>query len=68
MWDDKLNRFELVALATDLTIEGDAARLMPQGSRLHVTRIAFENPTAGICARPARGWPMPRRCWCRAWR
>ena len=45
MWDDKLNRFGLVALATDLTIEGDAARLMPQGSRLHVTRIAFENPT-----------------------
>lgn len=45
MWDDDLHRFGLVALATDLTIEGDAARLMPQGTRLHVTRIAFENPT-----------------------
>ncbi|RJL05638.1 ectoine utilization protein EutA [Paracoccus aestuarii] len=42
---DNLNRFGLVALATDLTIEGDAARLMPQGTRLHVTRIAFDNPT-----------------------
>ncbi|MGP9805272.1 maleate cis-trans isomerase family protein [Paracoccus sp. NSM] len=45
MWDDDLHRFGLVALATDLTIEGDAARLMPQGTRLHVTRIAFDNPT-----------------------
>lgn len=45
MWDDKLNRFGLIALATDLTIEGDAARLMPPGCRLHVTRIAFQNPT-----------------------
>lgn len=45
MWDDDLHRFGLVALATDLTIEGDAARLMPKGTRLHVTRIAFENPT-----------------------
>ena len=26
---DNLNRFGLVALATDLTIEGDAASLMP---------------------------------------
>lgn len=42
---DNLNRFGLVALATDLTIEGDAARLMPLGTRLHVTRIAFDNPT-----------------------
>lgn len=45
MWSDNLNRFGLVALATDLTIEGDAARLMPKGCRLHVTRIAFDNPT-----------------------
>lgn len=45
MWQDNLNRFGLIALATDLTIEGDAARLLPQGCRLHVTRIAFENPT-----------------------
>ena len=42
---DPLRRFGLIALATDLTIEGDAARLMPQGTQLHVTRIAFENPT-----------------------
>lgn len=38
-------RFGLIALATDLTIEADAARLMPEGTRLHVTRIAFDNPT-----------------------
>ncbi len=40
-----LRRFGLVALATDMTIEGDAARLMPWGTQLHVTRIAFDNPT-----------------------
>ncbi|RMC31196.1 maleate cis-trans isomerase family protein [Paracoccus alkanivorans] len=45
MWRDKLSRFGLIALATDLTIEGDAARLLPEGCRLHVTRIAFDNPT-----------------------
>jgi len=45
MAHDSLNRFGLVALATDMTIEGDAARLMPPGTRLHVTRIAFDNPT-----------------------
>ena len=38
-------RFGLIALATDLTTERDAARLMPQGTALHVTRIAFQNPT-----------------------
>jgi maleate isomerase len=42
---DPVRRFGLIALATDLTIEGDAARLMPQGTQVHVTRIAFENPT-----------------------
>lgn len=42
---DSLLRFGLVALATDMTIEGDAVRLMPPGTRLHVTRIAFDNPT-----------------------
>lgn len=45
MWRDKLSRFGLIALATDLTIEGDAARLLPEGCRLHVTRIEFDNPT-----------------------
>lgn len=45
MWRDKLSRFGLIALATDLTIEGDAIRLLPESCRLHVTRIAFDNPT-----------------------
>lgn len=45
MRKDDFHRFGLVALATDLTIEGDATRLMPPGVRLHVTRIAFDNPT-----------------------
>ncbi|MDP5306108.1 maleate cis-trans isomerase family protein [Paracoccus spongiarum] len=45
MWRDSMNRFGLIALATDLTIEEDAARLLPPGCRLHVTRIAFDNPT-----------------------
>lgn len=45
MWRDDLHRFGLIALATDLTIEGDAARLLPPGCQLHVTRIAFDNPT-----------------------
>lgn len=44
MWRDNLNRFGLIALATDLTIEGDAAQLLPPGCRLHVTRVAFDNP------------------------
>ncbi|WP_172331366.1 ectoine utilization protein EutA [Mangrovicoccus sp. HB161399] len=42
---DPVRRFGLVALATDLTIEADAARLMPAGTQLHVARIAFDNPT-----------------------
>ncbi len=45
MRHDKLNRFGLIALATDLTIEADAARLLSPACRLHVTRIAFDNPT-----------------------
>ena len=45
MWRDDVNRFGLIALATDLSIEGDAQRLLPPGCRLHVTRIAFDNPT-----------------------
>lgn len=40
-----LTRFGLVILATDMTIEGDGARLMPPDTQLHVTRIAFDNPT-----------------------
>ncbi|SDE48812.1 maleate isomerase [Paracoccus isoporae] len=45
-WHDPVHRrFGLIALATDLTVEADGARLMPEGCRLHVTRIAFDNPT-----------------------
>ncbi len=40
-----VTRFGLIALATDLTVEGDGARLLPQGCALHTTRIAFDNPT-----------------------
>lgn len=39
-------RFGLLALSTDLTTEGDARRVLPErGTALHVTRVAFENPT-----------------------
>ncbi len=40
-----VRRFGLIALATDMTIEGDAARIMPSSTQVHVTRIAFDNPT-----------------------
>ena len=46
MWrDPDLYRFGLIALSTDMTIEGDSARLLPPQCRLHVTRIEFDNPT-----------------------
>ncbi|WP_282601635.1 ectoine utilization protein EutA [Paracoccus sp. PARArs4] len=45
MWKDDIRRFGLIALATDMTIEGDARLVMPEGTRLHVTRIEFDNPT-----------------------
>ncbi len=39
-------RLGLIALATDLTLERDAARLIPgTGVALHVTRVVFDNPT-----------------------
>ncbi len=38
-------RLGLVALATDMTIEGDFARLFPPGVALHTTRVRFANPT-----------------------
>ncbi|MEM1362126.1 MAG: aspartate/glutamate racemase family protein [Pseudomonadota bacterium] len=39
-------RFGLIALSTDLTIEGDAARLFHDGtSAIHVTRVQHDNPT-----------------------
>jgi maleate isomerase len=43
---EAVTRLGLIALATDLTTERDAARLIPQDrAALHVTRVAFENPT-----------------------
>ncbi len=42
---DPAVRFGLVALATDLTMEGDLAYLLPDEARVHVTRIVFANPT-----------------------
>lgn len=38
-------RLGLLVLATDLTIEHDLAQLMPAHARLHITRLAFANPT-----------------------
>lgn len=41
-----LRRIGLLLLATDLTTERDAARLLaPQGVASHAARVAFENPT-----------------------
>ena len=42
---DRGPRFGLVALATDLTMEGDLAYLLPPQARLHVTRVTYANPT-----------------------
>lgn len=42
---DPTIRFGLVALATDLTMEADLHALLPPQARLHVTRVAFANPT-----------------------
>lgn len=40
-------RLGLIALATDLTSEGDLFRILPkEGASVYVTRVAFENPTA----------------------
>lgn len=38
-------RLGLVALATDLVIEHDLQSMMPEAARLHVTRVAYANPT-----------------------
>lgn len=39
-------RFGLIALATDMTSERDLYRQLPgEGVAIHVTRVAFENPT-----------------------
>ncbi|MEX3007641.1 ectoine utilization protein EutA [Hoeflea sp. TYP-13] len=39
-------RFGLIALATDLTSERDLYRMLPSAdTSIHVTRVAFENPT-----------------------
>ena len=42
--DDSV-RLGLVVLATDLTVEGDVAGLLPAGAALHVSRVAYANPT-----------------------
>ena len=42
---DDVIRLGMVALSTDLTIEGDARRVLPDRAALHVARVAFENPT-----------------------
>lgn len=41
----KTTRFGLIALATDMTSEGDFRRLLPQDCALHVSRVAYANPT-----------------------
>lgn len=44
--EDSVVRLGLVALATDLTTERDFARLVPRDrAALHVSRVAYENPT-----------------------
>lgn len=44
--DGRIARFGLIALATDLTSERDLAVLLPPDrAALHVSRIAYENPT-----------------------
>lgn len=42
---DAVVRLGLVALSTDLTIERDARRILPPEVALHVSRVAFDNPT-----------------------
>lgn len=40
-----VTRIGMIALATDLTSERDAALLLPERTALHVTRVPFDNPT-----------------------
>ena len=41
-----LPRLGLILLATDLTLEGDVARLiLPDEAAVHATRVAYANPT-----------------------
>jgi len=42
---DRRARLGLLVLATDLTVEEDVARLMPPEAGLHVSRVAYANPT-----------------------
>ncbi|WP_157973482.1 ectoine utilization protein EutA [Tropicimonas sp. IMCC34043] len=42
---EAVTRIGLIALSTDLTIEGDARRLLPVEAALHVTRVEYANPT-----------------------
>lgn len=40
-----VTRLGMVALSTDMTIEGDGRRLLPESAALHVSRVRFLNPT-----------------------
>ena len=52
---DPVRRIGLIALATDLTSERDAATLLPADTALHVTRVPFENPTTPATLRRLEG-------------
>ena len=44
--ETSVTRLGMIALATDLTSERDAGRVLPPGdAALHVARVAYENPT-----------------------
>lgn len=42
---DEVVRLGMVALSTDLTVERDARRVLPPSIALHVSRLAYDNPT-----------------------
>ena len=45
----------MIALATDLTSERDAARVLPANVAMHTTRVPFENPTTPASLRRLGG-------------
>ncbi len=50
-----VHRIGMIALATDLTSERDAARVLPAGVAMHTTRVPFENPTTPASLRRLAG-------------
>ncbi|WP_211098155.1 aspartate/glutamate racemase family protein [Acuticoccus yangtzensis] len=50
-----VTRIGMVALATDLTSERDAARILPPTVALHTTRVPFDNPTTPATLRRLEG-------------